>query len=113
MWMLRKFYGGNGGALPPTDPRILAMTHEQIDYEFQHMLIDQEERGEGNAYQDDQYEQYDEDTDKVDDKLSDMPVYGREASDPHAGMEMALPKKAETIDENEWVEVEIDPAPAD
>lgn len=76
------------------------------------MLIDKEERGEGDAYQDDQYEEYENETDEIDNNLSDMPVFGREASDPHAGHER-LTKKAESIDEDEWEVVEIDPSPAD
>jgi hypothetical protein len=108
MWILRKFYGGQGGALPPTDPRILAMTPEQIELEFEHMLLDRAEKGEGNVYTDDGYEDYDNDTDEVDNKLSDMPTFGREASDPHAGQEYKLPKNAEISNEDEWEEVEID-----
>lgn len=107
MWMLRKFYGGQGGAIPPTDPRFLAMTPEQIDYEFEHILLDKAEQGEGNSYTDEGFEEYDNETDEVDKKLSDMPVFGREASDPHAGHEYVVPKSDVVINDDEWEDVEI------
>jgi hypothetical protein len=110
MWALRKFYGGQGGALPPTDPRILAMTPMQVNLEFEHIMLDQIAKGD-KVYTDDDYEEYDNDTDEVDNKLSDMPTFGREASDPYAGRENELPKSAEIDNEDEWVEVgEIDPS---
>jgi len=76
LWTLRKFYAGNGGCLPPTDPRILSMTPEQIDLEFTHMAVDQrlsDEASGNKVYEDAEYENYDKDTDDMDDKLSDMP----------------------------------------
>lgn len=100
MWALRKFYGGQGGALPPTDPRIMEMTMTQIDLEFHHIMLDRQESGD-NVYTDDGYDDYEKDTDEVDSQLSDMPVYGREAADPHAG-------QAETTNDTEWEDVEID-----
>lgn len=108
MWMLRKFYAGNGGALPPTDPRMLAMTPQQVELEFQHIMLDKAERGD-NVYSDAGYDDYEKETDEVDSKLSDMPAYGKEAADPHAGHVVVPSKQAEIHNEDEWEEVEIDP----
>lgn len=102
LWNLRKFYGGNGGCLPPTDPRILNMTPEQIDLEFSHMLLDQKlKNGNKEVFEDAEYEGYDEDTDKFDSKLSDMPTFGSEV-DPHHALTVKDQK------EDDWEDVETD-----
>jgi|HigsolmetaAR203D_1030402.scaffolds.fasta_scaffold07435_4 hypothetical protein len=54
--MLRKhLYGG----IPPTDPRILAMTDEQIELEFAHLELDQMLRNSAKEiFTDPTYEEY-------------------------------------------------------
>ena len=71
LWILRKFYAGNGGALPPTDPRILDMTMEQIDLEFELIKLDKARQDGKEAFEDDEYESWDEDSEEYDKRLSD------------------------------------------
>lgn len=100
MWVLRKFYGGNGGCLPPTDKRVLSMTPEQIDLEFMHMIIDKRasDKASGEvSYEDSDYENYDTKTTEDDSRLSDIPTFGSEV-DPHHHEEK----------ESDWEDVEID-----
>lgn len=111
MWLLRKLYAGNGGILPPTDPRILAMTEQQIDLEFEHFLLDKEEREtaskEGKEqYEDDGYEDYDKETDEKDDRLFWEPP-GRGNTVAHKTT-VNLPKPEIKANEGEWEDVEID-----
>lgn len=112
MWLLRKFYGGEGGCLPPTDPRILAMTPEQIELEFMHLEIDKriKDGGSGQYYVDDSYSEYDDESEDEDKNLSEIPTFGTEASDPYKGMENSgLPKSVEINDNpDDWEDVEID-----
>lgn len=97
--MLRRFYGGMNGALPPTDPRILALTAQQIDLEFELMRVDKA-RKEGNkeVFEDDTFDDYDKETEEVDSRLSD-PVLPDEVP-------QTLPKTTTEYTENEWEEVE-------
>ena len=81
MWALRKFYGN----LPPTDPRILSMTPEQVELEFMHMVLDAEAK-DGKVYTDPEYDKYDEET-----EIEDNPERS----------ESLLPS-------DDWVDVEID-----
>lgn len=109
IWLLRKFYGGNGGALPPTDPRILAMTREQIELEFQHMLLDQNQKdGNQEYFVDEGFEDYDKETEDTDNRLSEMPKFGSEASDPNKGVKDLPKPETEINNEDEWEDVEID-----
>jgi hypothetical protein len=104
IWFLRKFYAGNGGVLPPTDPRILSMTKQQIDIEFEHIIIDKEERAkdDGNkVYVDDSYEEAEAEEERIDRKLYIEPDPEDEDYDPY------LPK-SENDDEGEWVDDETD-----
>lgn len=80
-----------------------------MDIDFAHMRLDKIESGDGNSYEDDQYDQYDQESDEIDDKLSEMPTFGSEASDPHAGMS-TVPSEVAEIPDDEWEEVEIDPS---
>ena len=99
MWLLRKFYGGDGGALPPTDPRLLAMTPEQVELEFAHMQYDQQLK-KGQTYEDDEFEDYDKETDADDSLLSEMPTLRMDAEPPKSVEIDNLP--------DEWEDVEID-----
>lgn len=65
--MLRRIYGGTGlgGAiLPPTDPRILALTDHQIEIEFEQFeqagLFEKDNK---EAYKDDEFEDYEAELD--------------------------------------------------
>ncbi|MFS8214823.1 hypothetical protein [Paenibacillus sp. S29] len=59
------------GGLPPTDPRILAMTEEQIDLEFEHMEIDRKARdGKSEEYEDPDFDEWARETEEMDSKLS-------------------------------------------
>ena len=98
--MLRKFYAGNGGCLPPTDERIMCMTPEQIDLEFAHILIDKNLANKASgavSYEDPGYEDYDTSTEANDNRLSDMPTFSSEV-DPHQGQEKV----------DDWVDVDTD-----
>lgn len=68
LWILRKYvYGG----LPPTDPRILAMTPEQVELEFAHMAFDKKANSPtAEEYNDDEFEQWNREIDEIDSKLS-------------------------------------------
>lgn len=68
LWILRKYvYGG----IPPTDPRVLAMTDEQIDLEFEHMENDRKARdGKGEEFDDPEFDEWAKETEEVDNKLS-------------------------------------------
>lgn len=99
MWELRKYYGGRNGALPPTDPRILAMTPELVELEFEHMAYDQQLK-KGEVFEDDEYGKYEEETEADDMLLSDIPTLGMDVEVP-AGVEI------DSI-QGEWVDVEID-----
>jgi hypothetical protein len=79
MWMLRKFYGN----LPPNDPRILAMTKEQIDLEFEHIVLDAKQKKSGQYYEDEEFEKYDEESDALDRMSTDDSVYVVQPSEDH------------------------------
>jgi hypothetical protein len=103
MWTLRKFYAGNGGVLPPTDPRILAMTEAQIDIEMEHIRLDAEERakaGKEQVYVDEDYEREEAEEERRDSKLFMDDDDDFDEEDP-------LPK-SENDDDDEWEDVEID-----
>ena len=106
MWHLRKFYGGKDGVLPPTDPRILAMTPYQMELDFEHMMIDEKLRKGGESYEDDSFDAYDKESEDTDSLLSeDMPTFTEE--DSQKGQE-EQPMNVETATSGEWEEVEID-----
>lgn len=66
--MLRKYvYGG----IPPTDPRFLSMTMEQVEVDLSHWELDNKLRdGTSEEYKDPEFEDYDKETDELDDKSS-------------------------------------------
>ncbi|MGG1673515.1 hypothetical protein ACIFOE_23315 [Paenibacillus sp. NRS-1783] len=68
LWILRKYaYGG----IPPTDPRILAMTDEQIELEFAHMELDRKARdGKSEEYDDPEFDEWEKEAEEADSKLS-------------------------------------------
>lgn len=105
MWALRKFYGGQGGALPPTDPRILAMTEAQIDLELEHIRLDAEERSKANGeqvYVDEDYEREEAEEERKDSKLF---IEEKEENDFEGDDDLP---KYENNDDDEWEDVEID-----
>lgn len=69
--MLRKFYAGAGGCLPPTDERILNMTPEQIDLEYEHIELDKALSKGTNVYADTEYKEYEAEVEAIDARLSD------------------------------------------
>lgn len=85
--------------MPPTDPRLLAMTPEQVELEFAHMQYEQQLK-KGETFSDEGFEDYDKETDADDSLLSELPTLGMNAE---------LPKSVE-IDNlpDEWEDVEID-----
>jgi hypothetical protein len=101
LWRLRKFYAGGMGAIPPTDPRILTMTEQQIDLEFAHMLLDIEEReekdGNGKKYMDESYEAEEAEEERVNQKLYIENDFDEDNL-----------RKSENTNDGEWEDVEID-----
>lgn len=85
------------------------MTNEQVDLEFEHMMIDKAEKdGNTEVFADDDYDNWEDETEGTDSRLSDMPEFGSEESDPHKGLEKQkqLPKPEKQFKEDEWEEVE-------
>ena len=95
LWILRKYvYGG----IPPTDPRILNMTEEQIELEYAHLELDRKLRnGSTEFYEDKSFEEYDKETEEMDAILSD-PISEASSEDEWAAVD----------DPDEWEDVEID-----
>jgi len=62
MWLIRKLYGsgnlqGKGGILPPTDPRLLDLTDEQIELDLLLYIEDNPDiKKRSDAYKDTEYE---------------------------------------------------------
>ena len=103
MWWVRKLY-----QLPPTDPRFLALTPEQIEIEYEHFLLDHPELAK-ERYSDPEYDEWEntsaqEDaqiiSDYTDEKGSVETYYGAYRQ---SGIEPS----------NEWEDVEIDTNPSD
>lgn len=79
------------------------MTPEQIDLEFAHIALDKKLKGKsegGQVYEDEEYEKYDKETEEVDSRLSDMPVFTSEV-DPYM-------VKNQEQNEDDWEDVETD-----
>ncbi len=77
------------------------MTPEQIELEFEHMAYDQALK-KGEVFEDEEFEEYDRETEADDMLLSDMPTLGQD-------VQSGLPKSVETNKiPDEWVDVEID-----
>jgi hypothetical protein len=112
MWLLRKLYAGNGAVLPPNDPRILSMTDAQMEIEFEHFAIDAEARAKAakgeEQFEDDEYENYDKETDETDNRLFwEEPKQSEGSASEKHKVTTNLPKSEKT-NEGEWVDVEID-----
>jgi hypothetical protein len=99
IWILRRFYAGNGGCIPPNDPRILSMTDEQIDLEYQHIALDKKLKDGGNFFEDDEYDDYDRETEEEDKRLSGL--------DSNSEEDYSNTVRAQG-NEGEWEDVEID-----
>lgn len=83
LWLLRKYYAGGKGALPPTDPRILSLTPEQIALEFERIEYDEKlKSNEGNHYEDEEYDKYDEESDAYDRNSTDGVLATSEENNP-------------------------------
>jgi hypothetical protein len=105
LWLLRKFYAGNGGCLPPTDPRVLNMTDELIDLEFMHMYVDKQNK-DGESYEDEDYDEYDKETDEHDNKLSDI---SSDIAYPSSEVTTSTEDTVKSLDnKDDWEDVEID-----
>lgn len=76
------------------------MTPEQVDLEFAHIAHDRQlADGNKQVYVDEDYEQYDQDTEEQDSRLSGL--------DSSVKTSEAIPKNGETST-GEWKDVEID-----
>jgi hypothetical protein len=64
-WWLRKFYH-----LPPTDPRYLAMTPEQIELEWQHFVLDNPKVAGNEHYTDPGYDDWERRAQEEDSRLT-------------------------------------------
>lgn len=75
----------------------MAMTLEQIELEYEFIRNESKQRKEGaDAYEDDEFDKYDEETDNYDKHIShDVPT-------------LELPKKVESTIPDEWEDVETD-----
>ena len=72
LWLIRKIYGN----IPPTDPRFLDLTEEQIDLDIMHYQLDLKARnGDNDTYVDDNFEKYDKETDSIDSVATDLTLY--------------------------------------
>ena len=93
MWAVRKLYGN----MPPTDPRFLALTNEQIDLDMMHVMLDQQLRdGTTEVYSDETFDEFDKETDEIDNKFTDIPT----ADDFRIGL------SATEVNEDDWEEVD-------
>jgi hypothetical protein len=99
MWILRKFYGN----LPPTDPRMLAMTPELIELEFAHMALDRENKEKGDTYTDEEYDEWDNETEQADTRGSE-----EERTSEEGYMPESYPVQAENDSDEDWEDVETD-----
>jgi hypothetical protein len=75
------------------------MTPEQIDLEFEHILLDKANSNENKeVYVDSDYDDYDKESEEIDRRLSDTPAIYKTANNQ-------LPKK-EIIDEDDWEDID-------
>lgn len=84
------------------------MTPEQIELEYEHITYDNQLKKGGEVYEDDEYDAYDEETDKVDSRLSDMPMLEAEGDAKQRELEQSLSKSIEKTKADDWEYVEID-----
>ena len=94
MWWVRKFY-----KLPPTDPRFLAMTTEQMELEWEHYLLDNPDiLKDSEQYKDPEYEKWEQEA-AIEDH--EMGVSEKRNANKNNGLV--------ALDGNEdWEEVEIE-----
>lgn len=100
LWILRKYvYGG----IPPTDPRIISMTDEQVDLEFAHLELDRKlKKGTGEEYADPEFDEWDKEMEDTDAKLS------YEYEPPSSELRESAKPLAKHADDGDWEDVEID-----
>lgn len=69
LWLIRKIHGN----LPPTDPRFLSMTKEQIELDLTHYYFDLKEtnKKESDSFIDEEFDKFDEESDEIDRKVTD------------------------------------------
>lgn len=94
---MRKLY-----KLPPTDPRFLALTPEQIELEYEHFMLDHPELNK-ERYSDPEYDEWEEKTVEEDAQLTEIGSvenYGANS-----------PSRIESL--HDWEDVEIDTSPSD
>lgn len=95
---MRKLYN-----LPPTDPRFLAMTTEQIELEYQHFLLDNPELAKDEKYSDPDYDNWEQKAIKEDARIS--------VNEKGSAEKMRRTNEKEAIESHsndEWEEVELD-----
>jgi hypothetical protein len=81
------------------------MTDEQIDLEFQHIIIDKQNKDGVVSYEDDEYDKYDEETAEEDERLSDLPrTYDTDTYNDNENDEMVRVQE----NKDDWEDVEID-----
>lgn len=104
LWSLRKFYAGNGGCLPPTDPRIMNLTDDQIELDVMHIELDRIEKDKeaGNqSYSDEGFEEYEKEVDNRD--KNEYFDFEGEVTPPSEESQYENEE-----DDGEWEDVEID-----
>lgn len=110
LWTLRKYvYGG----LPPNDPRILALTDEQIELEFGHMKLDNQLKSGNKEFEDEEFDKYDQESEEDDSKDYEATLFDEQAAiGPGAASEV---KKSDErpYDPAEWEDIETDDLNAD
>lgn len=104
LWILRKYYAGNSGCLPPNDPRIMALTEDQIELEL--AFIERERKlvkGYGKEhFEDPEYDEFEKEIEEVDSQLSYEYEFPAEETDRTSEVEH------HAVSEDDWVDVETD-----
>lgn len=97
LWQIRKLYGN----IPPTDPRFLALTREQIELDLIHNYLDHQTDGKENVYLDEDFEDFDKQSDEYDSKTTDY----YDMSQPYNKPQQPIPPSVKDFTEEEWEEV--------
>jgi hypothetical protein len=103
LWWVRQLY-----QLPPTDPRLLAMTDEQIMLEREHYLIDHPELKK-EMYRDPEYEEWERKAVAEDSKLNTIRV---NRPPEKSGAAKRHTEAEQSFNSDEWEDVEIDDNPS-
>jgi hypothetical protein len=90
--------------LPPTDPRFLALTDEQIELDWQHYLLDHPDLAKKDAYIDPEYEEWERKAIEEDSKITYTDAE-RNGSDEK--ISRAIQEKALDSQYSDWEEVPI------